>query len=545
MGNGIFGILKSFFQPWAELFGKRDEAASSNSRTPNNSKVSKENKTADKSLLQSERALRRAALFSDVEISGDAGKTQKIPNRSERTFPHVYSSDETRDRLIAQMHQCVDWNEPVVDLDPENFGYAGLNAAQQKEYFAWRSEVRAEKYPDTDKVYVRIHAQEILNGCGWKQPEDGFKQLLDLWTNYQERFPDLDAELFDWTFSFSQQHRIDFAPDEYAEIPKETLSVVKDILIERHRQDKPLKLSFSLVAELSTYPLRESKFYKDGNQKLVEEAMPRVIALADALSLKQGGKGILQKYGPRTGRKQRYRIYTKAVHPEGDLWNEVTVKPYMYASQLREYVTVLVRYAENVLRSIHGFRGRLRVENLDASLAEMIEEFLKKEYGKEKENEDVAHEQAKIKLDFDSIDVLRQQSDAVREALEVAEVPEETPEEIPVVRTAAVETPELPEAGGIEEFDIGKLSGAMRDLISALSDVHRKALREILISDNAAERMSKIAEDAMTLPEIMIDEINDMATAEIDDILIDAFGDVPCVLEQYEAELKSAVINGG
>ena len=51
-----------------------------------------------------------------------------------------------------------------------------------------------------------------------------------------------------------------------------------------------------------------------------------------------------------------------------------------------------------------------------------------------------------------------------------------------------------------------------------------------------------VADEAMTMPEILIDEINDIASQEIDDILIDTFNDTMCILEQYEQELKDAVI---
>ena len=43
------------------------------------------------------------------------------------------------------------------------------------------------------------------------------------------------------------------------------------------------------------------------------------------------------------------------------------------------------------------------------------------------------------------------------------------------------------------------------------------------------------------MPEILIDEINDVATQFLDDILLDALGDAPCILEQYEPELKKAL----
>ena len=43
------------------------------------------------------------------------------------------------------------------------------------------------------------------------------------------------------------------------------------------------------------------------------------------------------------------------------------------------------------------------------------------------------------------------------------------------------------------------------------------------------------------MPEMLIDEINDISSQIISDILIDTFGDEISVLEQYENELKDAM----
>jgi hypothetical protein len=45
----------------------------------------------------------------------------------------------------------------------------------------------------------------------------------------------------------------------------------------------------------------------------------------------------------------------------------------------------------------------------------------------------------------------------------------------------------------------------------------------------------------MTMPEMMLDEINDIALQFLDDVLIDTFGDYPQICEQYAAELKQAL----
>lgn len=43
------------------------------------------------------------------------------------------------------------------------------------------------------------------------------------------------------------------------------------------------------------------------------------------------------------------------------------------------------------------------------------------------------------------------------------------------------------------------------------------------------------------MPEIMLDEINELATQYLDDILIDLFGNEINILEQYKEELRKAM----
>ena len=58
----------------------------------------------------------------------------------------------------------------------------------------------------------------------------------------------------------------------------------------------------------------------------------------------------------------------------------VSVRAYTSSQKLRTYINELVRYAENVLREMHGYRGRLRGVELDPESAELVRSFLKKEY---------------------------------------------------------------------------------------------------------------------------------------------------------------------
>ena len=85
------------------------------------------------------------------------------------------------------------------------------------------------------------------------------------------------------------------------------------------------------------------------------------------------------------------------------------------------------------------------------------------------------------------------------------------------------------------------LSNEIRQLLETLSPTQKEILYIILSQENKSGHIYEIANAENTMPEIHVDEINDIATQYIGDILIDTFGDEMCVLEQYADELKKAM----
>ena len=102
-----------------------------------------------------------------------------------------------------------------------------------------------------------------------------------------------------------------------------------------------------------------------------------------------------------------------------------------------------------------------------------------------------------------------------------------------------------PEAISTEDdsskFVLDGLSNEIRQLLETLSPTQKEILYIILSQENISGRIEEIANAEMSMPEILVDEINDIATQYIGDILIDTFGDEMCVLEQYADELKKAM----
>lgn len=557
--------------------------------------------------------------FSDVLIEGDEEAKQLIPKRpfypdiKESNINTSYYANTSVNKFITDMKTFEKKSGAKVPFVPFMAywpTYDSMQRPQKAWYFYWRTEVRNGNYIDTDLSYIFIYVYELLSGFGWKDEREGYNKLMAVWMQYRKRYPKLDDYLFSWTFDFSWLHNLEYIEPAFDGIRLPHQQAIKDILIDKHREDKPLKLPLALIDSLCDYSLIGSKFYKDGHQLLIQEAIPRVIALVDAALIRKKNRGILSIYGPNRTRKQSYFIFQSAVCPDADKKVDISVKAYTSSQTLRSYINEIVRFAENTLRAIYGYRGRLRGVTVEEETAALIEKFLRKEYVFSNESKaDSPTENIEVKLDFNSINELRSQSDAVRNALEVSEENQEQKElltdleEVRALLEALTEdarklidyfvqskwqcvndadkitlvneinkqankylacaliVPEQdlliieddyrdeldyiyadqPKWNDGEEQKDEEFPDGIQQVMENLTSVQAEVLRIVLMKESVQEKLEKIAEQVMSMPEILIDEINDIATQYLEDILIDTVGDEPCVLEQYEKELKQAM----
>ena len=622
---------------------------------------------------------------SDTRNAGAKAATH-TPAEEPVWTPPVQKPQTKQERFLADMRRYensagfaaafVPYGNPIPS-------YEDMEYRQKAWYFYWRSQVRQGQFPRTDTGYLYLYCYELLSGIGVSGPAESYRRLLGLWEACSKETPVLNGSLTNWLWDFAREHDLEYTQPDWARDFLPSQPTVRNLLLEEHRMDWPLKLPYPLVLALSDYDPAESRFYKDGHGELLREALPRVLALADAALLKKGAKGILATYGPARPKKQTYVRYIGAACPGRETKETYTIRGYVEHTKLRAYVTNLTRHTENVLRGILGVRGRLRGVELDEETAALVEAFLKKEYTP-KPAEAPEPEKPRLELDFDSIDTLREQSNAVREALEVAEEGEtpavtekvktpavtekvKTPEPPPVkapatdvdrvlamlrelpegcaalleylkgrhwvcpydpVLEGAVaaindaarrqlgrpllamegtclvaeddyvdelehifahgllnpqpaetperpeipqrpETPETPEIGASSEppeppvpqrkkpesptgepvpagddglFDFAQLTGALAELLEALSPLQLQVLHAILTLPDPMPALELLAEEAFTMPEMLLDELNDLAMGYLDNILIDNLAEPPCVLEEYATPLKQAVI---
>ena len=556
--------------------------------------------------------------YSDVTISGNEEHRQTIPTRpvlNPQSVTMSYSYDTTQSKFFKDMKTYANRIGTVAPFEPFMTywpTYDSMSKGQQNWYFYWRSEVRKQNYIQTDLSYIFIYIYEILSGVGYLTPQDGYNKLIAIWQAYRGQFPKLDRYLHSWIFDFAMLNNVEHTETVSYDSLRLMPSAKTDMLIDRHSQDSPLKLPFELIDVLCDYSLIGSKFYKDGNQGLIQEAIPRVVALADAVLRKHKSKGILDIYGPNRTKKQDYYAFASAVCPQANQKISISIKAYSSSQKLRGYVNELVRYAENSLRALYRYRGRLRGVTLDEETAKLVDTFLKREYGTAKATIPRMEKKLAVELDFASIETLRKQSNSVRSALmvedSVADIQKDLLTDVPEVTAIFLALPAS--ARGLldqlkaqsweckksdasesdivsinrlaehylgcpilvvededitveddyrdelefiyqnppafsstsavqEDFNLDALNENLREFVMQLVPEQRKTLHCIVAQENVQECLEQIADQSFTMPQILIDDINEVAMQTLGDIIISSEF---MVIEEYEGELKNSMI---
>jgi TerB-C domain len=97
------------------------------------------------------------------------------------------------------------------------------------------------------------------------------------------------------------------------------------------------------------------------------------------------------------------------------------------------------------------------------------------------------------------------------------------------------------EENGSKLFDTSVLTPEMKEFVDALVPVQQKALYLLITSENPHSDLEIIAEEALTMPQLLLDDINALAVQLLGDIIVDAADQKPQILDEYIDLLKQSV----
>lgn len=425
--------------------------------------------------------------------------------------------------------------------------YGHMTGAQDRWYFYWRSEVRAGRYPKTDLSYIFLHLYELINGIGWEEPEDGYERLGAIWEAYRGSYKRLDQYLGGWMADFSFVHRLDKPLDVIVSRAKGLAGDLAEVELMRCFSGHRDGLTLPLLSVMSDYDIGKSKFYEGAGQAAADRFIPEVVALIDAYVEHKHGLPLVKMFDPGPPVMRERHLFRSAVYDIG-LYGYAVQVPVVRISRsapLRSLITRLFRLTENKLRALTGFRGRLKGDNVDKDMDELIGRYLEREYRKAERQESGPA----VVIDSGKLGRLAAESEQVRQMLTIDEDDDSRKEQPEIVTTSALQSSAVQSAAMPSPPASGAFSPAAahdatpsaapaegpeewRSLAAALTPEQR-ALTLSLAGMGEDEPGSAVPGGMMK--QLAIDEINETAMDIIGDILFD--GDA--VMEEYVPMLSN------
>lgn len=129
--------------------------------------------------------------------------------------------------------------------------YGAMSNSQLRTYFTWRTDIRHGKFTEIDKPYIILYCYELMNKIGGISSEEAFDKLCAIWENYGESVPLLDVTLPRWIKDFYAFNNITKELPEFPENGKRRVFTL---------DNDDFSDKFELLADNSTYPIRESVF---------------------------------------------------------------------------------------------------------------------------------------------------------------------------------------------------------------------------------------------------------------------------------------------
>ena len=103
--------------------------------------------------------------------------------------------------------------------------------------------------------------------------------------------------------------------------------------------------------------------------------------------------------------------------------------------------------------------------------------------------------------------------------------------------------PQLPEMNDISRlFDLPVLPSELREFVEYLVPEQQKALHVLLTCEQPQSELERIAEGSMTMPQTLLDQINEVAIQTLGDLLVDFVDQEPHILDEYITSLKESIV---
>ena len=254
--------------------------------------------------------------------------------------------------------------------------YDQMNRAQTEWYLYLRDCVRKGEYLQTDYSYIFLLIFEIINLPDVIEPKTGLSMMCDLWRNYHKQHPILDRYLCEWVCDYCLDHQLSLSDYQSADdiIPFAQEAQLREFYVGA----SGVQVESDALVYLrccSNYDYKKSKVYLGNAEHAAQMDQHIPSALRAVLMTVTPEHRLFESIKMQTSTVTRdafvgalcsYRIKKKI---------ELRYRWFSRSHELRFFITDVVKYSENKLRSVLGLKSRLSIYALPEVAKKAIDAY--------------------------------------------------------------------------------------------------------------------------------------------------------------------------
>ena len=417
--------------------------------------------------------------------------------------------------------------------------YSQLTKEQLEYYLFWRREFRKGNVKDADDSYLYLYIYEILNTAGHEtDPEEGLRMLYRLFFAYGKENARLSRLLSEWIVDYSLIFRLSIPDDvrastdfyrTYTSTLKEFYVSAKGSAAERYAE--------ILLRYASAYDYRKSHFYKGENCAYFDRYLKG--ALGAVIQQYSKGDHLFVKAGMKDSHMVRNAFEEALCSHRIRYRIEIDYASFSRSNEIRYFVSDVLKYTENRLRSFLGIKSRLTVYSLSIDVRQCIDRYCDESFPRRSGSELSRKESERPS--YEKLYDLPRAPLSVLHATEIEEESWETTERlIEAFMDGEVENEPSPSVAKIEEkgsaFAVSEEENTENEGENQPLSVFRKLSPYVLAiyeCDRAAAM--RFVKEYGKVEELIVDEVNELASDTLGDILLEESDDGYRVIEEYRS----------
>ena len=416
--------------------------------------------------------------------------------------------------------------------------YRDMSVPQLRSYFTVRHLLRQGKTPAVPLSYLFVYIYELLMQIGCKDAEEALQLLGEIYQNYRATEPAIERYLSQWMRDFVVYNNL---TDHIAQFFATEQSTDAKAVVLTNRDKVTDQLLFQTVTSLSNYSITSGALYKK-HPKAVEAVVPRVIrAVAPLYEARMHHRFETLCMGLK--KKVSHPMFASAVFydPEPVRQQEVVIslrRKYVCLNGLwstSNFVQLLAQRGGPIGNILHETDRRLRLalkvgQKISRKPIESDVEAVIQQTINTWQNEEAEARKPKVAVDFSKLDRIRNDAEAVRDALLTDEekmdaTPQPTSPE-PQQETSRTQPAAEPQSAEPEPQEDAVFSADEMEFLNLL-----------LQGGNWQEFLR-----TRHIPlGVMVDGINTKAMDWMGDLLIEDNGDGPAVIEDYKEDIENVI----